>query len=394
MTGKDLLKMIDDLKRYLSTYNEFIKRKENKNNIQCYAEGQLGSIERKSIEPIADAKGISPRQLQLFFSRAKWDEDGVRDKLQQTVANNYGDKDGIFLVDETSDAKKGKHTAGVARQYCGESGKIDNCIVSVHLGYTHKKFHSLLDGELFLPECWDSGSENKDILKKRKDAGIPDNVGHETKTSIAISQIKRAIANGVPGQFVSADEGYGGKPWWRKAIGKMKLIYVVEIPKNIYGWTKGLLRSGKKAKRVDILFEEKNIGGEWKLFRVHDTKKGPEIWEFKKVMFMEKSKDSDEKMQQLMVARNIRTKEIKYFLTNAEAGTEIETIIRVAFSRWRIERCFQDCKTELGLNHAEMRNYRSLHRHFILTAVNYYFLQDWLLRNKGKKRELECKPMC
>jgi SRSO17 transposase len=105
------------------------------------------------------------------------------------------------------------------------------------------------------------------------------------------------------------------------------------------------------------------------------------VWECRKVKFYEQA--GPEIQQQLLVARNIRTNEIKFFLSNANHRMKVRQLMRVAFSRWRIERCFQDCKTELGMNHAELRTYVGLHRHYILTAINYFFLQDWLVKHKN-----------
>ncbi|MFH1707796.1 MAG: transposase, partial [Planctomycetota bacterium] len=148
---------------------------------------------------------------------------GVRDRLQRKVTLEHGGADGIFVIDETSDAKKGAHTAGVARQYCGESGKIDNCIVTVHLAYVRGEFHALLDGALFLPEAWDWNPKDPPVMKRRAAAGIPETVRHETKAAMALRQLRRALSNGVPGRYVTADEWYGSKPWWRREVDAMGL---------------------------------------------------------------------------------------------------------------------------------------------------------------------------
>ena len=402
MTGEELLKMSDDLETYLAGYDGLLGRRENREHLRRFARGQLGPIERKSLEPIADAEGVPPRTLQFFFSRYVWDEDGVRDELQKKVAAQYGDDDGVFIIDETSDAKKGEWTAGVSRQYCGETGKIDNCIVTVHLAYGHGDFHALLDGELFLPECWNPDPQNELVTEKRRKAGIPEDVVHESKPVMALRQLRQARENGVPGRWVTADENYGGKPWWRSAVDEMGLWYVTEVPRNTFGWTSKPTmkipaysgrgrhptkpRPATRARSVEVLAREALRFRKWEKFRVHDTEKGPEVWEFKTTSFFEQSEDAPRKLQRLLVGRNVRTGEVKYFLSNAPADAPLRRLVRVAFSRWRIERCFQDAKGELGLNHAEVRKHRAIHRHLILTAVNYFFLQDWMLRHGAKKK--------
>ena len=201
MTAEDLLAMTDHLEAYLRSYDELLGRPESRANFRIFSRGQLGPLKRKSLEPIADAEDVEPRTLQFFFSQGKWDEAEVRDQLQKRIALKYGSASGVFIIDETSDAKKGEWTAGVAPQYCGESGKIDNCIVTVHLAYAAGDFHALLDGELFLPECWNPNPEDPLITLKRKRAEIPDAAVHVGKAELALEQLKRAKANGVPSSF-------------------------------------------------------------------------------------------------------------------------------------------------------------------------------------------------
>lgn len=403
MTGTELLGLVEGLEQYLATYDGLFWRAESRKLFRLFARGQLGTIERKSLEPMADAAKVSRRALQQFFSKYRWDEGGVRDQLQREVGAKYGGPDGVFIIDETSDAKKGEWTAGVARQYCGESGKVDNCIVSVHLAYAHHGFHALLDGELFLPEEWNPNPADPVVTARRKRAQIPDEVVHESKAELALRQLRRAKANGVPGRWVSADEGYGAKPWWRQAVAAEGFCYVVEVPKSVQGWGRlpevqapeypGRGRppvARPVAPAVAVRYVDGGTPGwryrKWQLFRVHDTEKGPEVWELKAGRFWEHGSNAPAAAQWLLLARNVRTDEVKYFLSNAPEDTPLRALVRAAFSRWHVERCFQDCKTELGLNHAELRNYQGLHRHLILTAVNYYFLQDQRASRGGKKK--------
>lgn len=412
MDGATLLKLADSLEEYLGSYDGLFGRTESREHFRRFARGQLGTLERKSLEPIADAEGAPPRALQQFFSAYCWDEDGARDTLQKKVAAKYGGADGVFVVDETSDAKKGEWTAGVARQYCGESGKIENCIVTVHLAYARRGFHALLDGTLFLPESWNANPADPAVNARRRRAAIPAEVGHESKPALALQQLRRAKANGVPGRWVTADEGYGGKPWWRAAVAQEGYWYVVEVPKNVQGWVRapeprarpcqGRGRPPKArpaaAPRTVETVRHSPWGWRfrpWLRFRVHDTQKGPEVWEVRAGRFWEHGEHAPRASQGLLIARNVRTGEVKYFLSNAPEDTLLRTLVRVAFSRWHVERCFQDCKTELGLNHAELRNYKGLQRHLILTAINYYFFQDQVQTWRGGKGGgFDGEPVC
>lgn len=395
MTGPELMQMSEKLERYLAAYDGLLGRPENREHFRLFARGQLGSLERKSLEPMADAEKVPPRGLQQFFTQYHWDENGVRDSLQRMVAQKYGSANGIFVIDETSDGKKGEWTAGVARQYCGESGKIENCIVTVHLAYATGKFHALLDGDLFLPECWNPNPLDAAITAKRKLARIPGDVVHQTKTILALRQIQRALGNGVPARWVNADEGYGGKPWWRNAVAAAGLWYDVEVPRDTMGWVcpdNGQRRPARTVEGLASLALAWRFKP-WTQFKVHETDKGPEVWEVKAGRFWEQGDNASKDAQWLLIARNPRTGEMKYFLSNAPEDTLLIALVRVAFSRWHVERCFEDCKSELGLNHAELRNYRGLHRHLILTAVNYFFLVDQLGLEQGKKNGgLHCEP--
>lgn len=410
VTGDELLGAASDLDKYLSSYDSLLGRVENREHFRRFARGQLGPLQRKSLEPIADAEGANPRTLQFFFSQYSWNESGVRETLQGKVADQYSGPGGVFVIDECSDAKKGEHTAGVGHQYCGESGKIDNCIVTVHVAYARDDFHGLIDGELFLPERWNPNPADPELQERRRRAEIPDDVVHVDKATMALGQLERALANGIVGSYATADEYYGGKPWFRVKVAALGLTYVFEVPRSTQGWAhaprelpiRRKTKGGRKAPRpifsqigryrVDMLAS--HARGlrltPWHRFKIHDTEKGPEIWEFKATPFWEHCEGRPrEQIQWLLVGRNVlNKKEVKYFLSNAPLDTPIATLIYIAFSRWRVERCFQDCKTELGMNHAEIRTYRGINRHLILTAVNYFFLQDWMLKHvPGKKKE-------
>jgi SRSO17 transposase len=405
LTGKTLLDIVDGLDAYLALYREGFGRIEHMRLLTAFARGQLNTIQRKSLEPIADILGISPRNLQRFFTEYKWDHNTVRRILHQLVAKNHGTPDGVFVIDESSDAKKGDMTAGVQRQYCGESGKKDNCIVSVHLTYAADNgFRTILDGELFIPESWNPDPDDPDVTERRRRARMTDDDVHRAKTDMSITQLKRAMENGVPGSFVTADEGYGGKPGWRSSVASQGLTYVVEVPKSVCGWTRepefvvpeysgrGRVPSVPKPttspKTADAI--RRCPGGlrcaSRTKYRVKDTSKGAVIWDVKRCRFWESAENAPTADQSLLVLENPDTDEVKYFLTNAPESAPTETLLRVAFTRWTVERCFQDCKQKLGMNHAEHRSLIGLNRHFILTAVMYYYLQDWLDRHPEEKK--------
>jgi SRSO17 transposase len=212
---------------YLGEFGDCFGRVEPRGHPRTYVEGQLSDLPRKSVEPIALAAGVPPRTLQQFLSAARWDEGMMRDRLQRVVARDHAHRLAVGIIDETSYPKKGRMTPGVKRQYCGATGKTDNCAVTVHLAYATPDaddpsggFRALLDGELFLPEDWAADRE------RCRAAGIPDSVGHRTKWRIALGLLDRAAGNGVVLPWVTFDEGYGQAPEFLHALDDRGQAYV------------------------------------------------------------------------------------------------------------------------------------------------------------------------
>ena len=233
MDADTIMRIRPALTTYLHEFDGCMGRITNRVHLETYVSGQLGDLDRKSVEPIADAAGVPPRTLQEFLSMLKWDEQAARDRLQRHVAHRHAHPHSIGVIDESSFHKQGEKTACVQRQYCGSRGKLDNCVVSVHLGYVAGDFHTLIDGEPFLPEkTWD-----QDRARCRA-AGIPDDVVYRPKWEIALGQIQRALSNGVRFSWLTFDEWYGGKPPFLRVLDGLGQNYVAELPTNFVGWTR------------------------------------------------------------------------------------------------------------------------------------------------------------
>lgn len=204
MNATTIMEIKPELNRFLRQFDSCFGRSTTRQYLPVYIQGQLSDLPRKSIEPMADAAGIPARNLQEFLSLFRWDQQRLRNQLQQHVARHHSHADSIGVNDETSFVKKGDQTACVQRQYCGAVGKKENCVVSVHLGYATADFFTLIDGDLYLPkETWDA---NRDRCRK---AGIPDEVIFRTKPQIALEQLERATANGLRFGWLTFDEFYG-----------------------------------------------------------------------------------------------------------------------------------------------------------------------------------------
>jgi SRSO17 transposase len=381
MDAEQIRGLRPELGRYLRHFDDCFERAKTRAHLAVYVRGQLSDLPRKSVEPIALAEGVPPRTLQEFLSLLDWNEPLMLDRVQQLAAREHASSRSVGVIDETGCPKKGNKTPGVQRQYCGATGKIENCVVTVHLGYAVDDFHCLLGSDLFLPKIWSADRE------RCRKAGIPDTVVYRPKWQIALELLDRAMANGVRFSWLTFDEGYGSKPKFLHALERRRQRYVAEVPVTFRGWLQlPYLRDRGRRLRVhrpsscveDLLrFSPALRDQPWQRFRVKDGEKGPVVWEVKHVRFYSQRHDGDpSKPGHLLVARNVlKPDEVKYFVSNASRETRVQTLLLVAFSRWHVERCFEDEKTELGFDHYEGRNYRGLMRHQALTAVSHLFLE-------------------
>src|SRR5438034_1981515 len=232
MTPEQMMILGTAFVAYLRMFEDCIAYRPTAQHLHSYCRGLLSDLARKSIEPMALACGTAVRTLQEFLRDHVWDHFRMRDQLQQRLAGqpalSAADELGtIGVIDETSVAKKGTKTPGVQRQYCGASGKIENCIVTVHLALVRGLFKTLIDAALFLPKAW-SGDR-----VRCREAKIPEDLVYRPKWRLALEQVARAIANGLTLNWLTFDEYYGGKPAFLEELdGYPGMFYVGEIPRN------------------------------------------------------------------------------------------------------------------------------------------------------------------
>jgi SRSO17 transposase len=398
------------LARFLKRFDDCFVRKDTRAHLSVYVNGQLSDLPRKSVEPIALAADVPVRTLQEFLSQHRWQEDLARDRLLQIVATEHAHPHSVGIIDETSFVKQGNKTPGVQRQYLGTVGKQENGIVTVHLAYAADDFHCLLDGELFLPESWACDPA------RCREANIPEGMIYRPKTEIALELYDRARAQGIHFAWLTFDEWYGGKPAFLLALDQRPQPFVAEVPRTLMGWinpprvTERPLRRGRgrgrkvprivagsrPARSVEHLFwwHPAMKEQDWQRWRVKDGEKGPMIWEVKHVSFYLQGPDGlPGPRWHLVVARNVlNPTEMKFFVSNAPPEASVGTILLAAFSRWRVERCFEDDKSEVGLDHYEGRRYPGLKRHLILSTISYLFLARTNQRLRGKKTRVDSLP--
>jgi SRSO17 transposase len=410
MDAQEIRRMRPMLGQFMKRFDDCFARKDTRAHLSVYVEGQLSDLGRKSVEPIALAAEVPVRTLQEFLSQHRWHEDLTRDRVQKIVAKEHSHPYSVGIIDETSFVKQGIKTPGVQRQYLGTVGKQENGIVTVHLAYGADDFHCLLDGELFLPESWAADPA------RCQEAKIPVGMTYRPKTEIALELYDRARANGIHFSWLTFDEWYGGKPAFLQVLDQRQQPFVAEVPRTLMGWidpprvTRRALRrgrgrgrkvprivaSGRPSQSVEHLFwwHPALKEQEWQRWRVKDGEKGPMIWEVKHVRFYLQGADSlPGPCWHLVIARNVLDPtEMKFFVSNASPDTSVGTILLAAFSRWRVERCFEDGKGEIGLDHYEGRRYPGLKRHLIISSVSYLFLARTNQRLRGEKIRIDSLP--
>jgi SRSO17 transposase len=403
MTAEQISGLGPSFTKFVASFFHCFLTKPTIKHFTAYCRGLLSDLPRKSVEPIALAGGSAVRTLQEFLTFHKWDQGLMRDDIQRRIVREHlpapseGSDDGlgvVGIIDETSVAKKGDKTPGVQHQHCGASGKQDNCIVTVHLAVACDDFRALLDSDLYLPE-----STWHEDRPRCKAAHIPDTVVYRAKWQMGIEQVKRAMANGVRFDWMTFDEGYGGTPQFLYDLESLGQLFVGEVPPQFRCWpTLPKYRSSQapfvsKKVKTAVIWGKPFVGQSWKRFKLKRQGLAPQVWETKaaQVWFqlpVDSARNScrpTPRTYWLIVARNVATGEVKYFVSNAPPKTSLKKLLQVGFRRWAVEHLFRVAKSEIGFDHYEGRHYLGLMRHMTLCQLTLLFLAEETTRLRGKK---------
>ena len=398
---QDVEKFMDSLKGFHDEFRDCFQRSESRDHFFRYMVGQFSSLERKSVEPIATrVEEANVRGMQRFLSDVHWDEEKIMTKYRNKVTEDMADENGVLIFDETGFPKKGNDSVGVARQYCGTIGKVDNCQVGVFSAYASRYGYALLDKKLFLPQKW----FGKEYEERRKKCKVPQKLEFKTKPQLA-AQMFAGIEKeaSIPFKYVVADTLYGDNPDFVKALeSSPKAIYFLSVSCNTLCWLnepiviekeykhKGKKRvkkvieiGGKKAVRVDKLAQNINDYF-WYRRKVSEGTKGPIEYEFSKREVVLGREGLPDKRVWLVIKRNLDKSSYSYYISNASGSTRLKTFVWLSGMRWAIEQCFEETKTELGLDHYEGRKYPGWNHHITSCMLAHFFL--WHLRiSMGKK---------
>ena len=329
-------------------------RAEPRRRAAGYVRGLLSGTERKNGWQLAGHLGDpTPDGVQHLLARADWDADAVRDELLQYAAEHLGASDGVLVVDETGFLKKGAKSCGVARQYTGTAGRIENAQVGVFLGYATPKGRALLDRALYLPKEWAGDAA------RRAEAGVPPAVGFATKLVLARRMVERAVAAGVPARWVTADAVCGSDYHFRIALEAQGLGYVVGVRTDFS------VTTGWRQVRAKALLAEVPADG-WHRLSCGAGSKGPRRYDW--ALLRTNCPDPDTCARWLLIRRSVSDPgDVAYFACGGPPATTLPELVRVAGMRWAIEECFELAKGDYGLDEYEVRSWTGWHRHVTLS---------------------------
>jgi SRSO17 transposase len=336
-------------------------RREARRRAWSYIRGLLSPVERKNGWQLAEVNGdATPYGVQHLLGRARWDTEAVREDLRAYGVQHLGDPQAVLVLDETGFLKKGQQSAGVARQYSGTAGRIENCQIGVFLAYASRQGRALLDRELYLPQEWMNDPE------RCQGAGIPADRLFATKPQLARQMLQRAFDAQVPAAWVTGDSVYGDDRRLRVWLEEHERAYVLAVTGKEYVWCAG------RQQQVKTILATLATEG-WHRMSAGDGTKGPRWYDW---MWLPLAAPWQPDWRRwLLVRRSLSAPTaLTAYVVFAPQATTLATIVPVAGSRWTVERCFEEAKGEVGLDHYEVRSWTGWYRHITLAMWAYALL--------------------
>lgn len=390
-------RITDRLREFVCPFADRLRHNSQKEYVGSYVAGLTSGLERKNAESIAYFHDQDRKSLQHFIGESPWDHRPLQAELVAQVARALGEPEGVIVFDPSAFAKKGSESVGVARQWCGRLGKVDNCQVGVYMGYVSRQEHTLVDMRLYLPKHW-----AKD-RKRRKKCGVPRDVKYQTRHELALEMLQTQ-GSILPHGWIAGDDEMGRPTHFRRELAARNERYLLAVPSNttirdLEGRKPTYQGRGPRPKRS---FQQVRSwaaslpASAWTAIDVRDGAKGPLVMQMVKrrvVARTEKRRVGPE--ETLVVARataeNGDTK-YDYYLSNAPIDTPLETLAWVANAEHRIEECIKRCKSEAGLADYEVRGWRGWHHHQVLSMIATWFLVQETRRGKKIHTGLDRSP--
>jgi SRSO17 transposase len=337
-------------------------RAEPRRRVLAYLRGLLAGVGRKNGWQLAEHAGErTPDGMQRLMSTADWDPDLVRDDLRGYVVEHLGDPGGVLVADETGFLKKGTTSVGVQRQYSGTAGKVDNCQLGVFLAYASGKGRAFIDRELYRPRSW------TDDPARCRGGRVPEQVGFRTKPQLARVMLERALDAGVAASWVTADEVDGGDPALRRFLEDRGVSYVLAVKGTEPLRTTATHGSATAAQLAASVPPE-----QWVACSAGHGAKGRRLYDWTRIQLAVPAAPGMARW--LLVRRSRRDGELAFSACHGPTSTSLVGLVRVAGVRWTIEDGFQQAKTEVGLDHYEVRRWPGWYRHITLALLAHAFL--------------------
>ena len=402
MTKKDLQQALPRFTEFVRRFGPLLEGDSRVARAEAYLRGLLlDADDNKNAETIAlNAYGGDTSQVRMtqhFLGQSPWPYLPLRAELVRWVDEAFGEPEGVLIVDESGVAKCGDKSVGVARQYCGATGKIDNCQVGVFLAYASGQGHTLLDARLYLPE-----EEWAKDPARRQAAGVPAEVVFRTKPQLAAELVLgpgQAIRHG----WVTFDEGYGKDPAFLSRLEEVGERYLGEVPKSVRVWLErpvvegpGRGSTGRPRHKPRVRADQPapQAVGEvaaalparaWQPLAFREGTKGTQRAEFARLRVVVERDDLPGPELWLVIERGLdQEAKIKYYLSNAAPGVPLLALVQVGHTRWPVEDCFLQGKQEVGLDAYEVRSWLGWHHHMTLVMLALWFLKLETQRLGGK----------
>jgi SRSO17 transposase len=368
----------DHVMRFLKRYLPLFYREEQRGHAVAFVRGLLSGLPRKSVEPIAARAGVPRKNLEFFVGSGVWDDEKVMAELRRHVREGLAEPDGVIVIDPSAFPKKGTHSCGVARQWCGRLGKKENCQLGVFLAYVSSKGHAPLDRRLYLPKDW------VDDPVRREECHVPADVTYRKTWEIAHDLLRRS-GPGLPHKWVVGDDEFGRASEFRAALRADGERYMLDVPCNTnVRDLDGRRPPRKKAHkgperkvpfvRVDTWARELPAD-RWTRLTVRAGDKGPLEVEAVSARVCARMKRRIGPEERLLVIRTLGPKpDWTYSMSPASAGEPLAELVRARSSRHQIEQVLQEGKGEVGLAHYEVRSWVGWHHHITLALLALWFL--------------------
>ena len=359
-TFLDVWKWGQEIERLHTRIAPRFARPEPRHRALAYLKGIVSGVSRKNGWQLAEQAGEArPDGMQRLLNSAVWDEGLVRDDLRGYVLERLGDPQAVLVIDETSFPKRGKKSTGVKKQYCGTTGRVENCQVGVFLSYVSEKGHTLIDRELYLPKDW------IDDAARRREAGIPEEVHFQTKCELARLMIERLLQAGVPFAWVAADTVYGGNLDLRVFLEAHQCSYALAVACNepVAIQTASGRRQVTVTEAEALMLETKD----WQRLSMNEGTKGPRLYDWAVQPMLHQWEDDGRHF--LLIRRCLDDPQEKtYYFVFAPKGTTLASMVKAVGKRWHIEEDFETGK-EMGLGDYEVRGFAAWYRHITLVML-------------------------